>query len=144
MFADAYEKYGSVLAENVPVLIAGNILVGQEGARINVKECYHLDAQVTRSIKKVTWLLNPGHRFVPEFLHELRETVIGASGDTAIEIGFLFEDRVATIAEASTALSWRLSAERFQKLRAHTAVAGVQLETRPLELKQERRWGSKR
>jgi DNA polymerase-3 subunit alpha len=31
----------------------------------------------------------------------------------------------------------------FQELRSHPAVAGVQLETKPLELKQERRWSKR-
>src|SRR5205814_10590587 len=46
MFADAYANYGHTLAENALVLVQGNILVNQEGARVNVKECYPLDAQI--------------------------------------------------------------------------------------------------
>ena len=42
--------------------------------------------------------------------------------------------------EASSALGWRLSSPVFQELRAHPAVVGVQLETKRLELKQDRRW----
>jgi DNA polymerase-3 subunit alpha len=37
-------------------------------------------------------------------------------------------------------LSWKLNAPAFQQLRAHPAVVGVQLETRPVELKEDRRW----
>ena len=144
MFADAFENYGGVLGENVPVLVLGNIIVGQEGPRINVKECYGLEAAVSRAVKKVTWLLHTDHPGVPDFLAKLRAALIAHPGDTLIEIGLLFEEHVASIAEASSALSWKLSAEVFQTLRAHPAVAGVQLETRPLELTQERRWGSKR
>ncbi|MEX2044070.1 MAG: hypothetical protein WD941_01880, partial [Opitutus sp.] len=46
MFADAFENYGRNLTENAIVLVLGNILVNQEGARVNVKECYPLDEQV--------------------------------------------------------------------------------------------------
>ena len=48
-----------------------------------------------------------------------------------------------SIAEASQALSWKLSAPVFQELRAHPAVAGALLEAKRLELKQDRRWSKK-
>jgi DNA polymerase-3 subunit alpha len=44
------------------------------------------------------------------------------------------------VAEASHALAWKLTAPVFQRLRSHPAVAGVQLETKRLELKSDRRW----
>jgi DNA polymerase III subunit alpha len=143
MFADGFANYGQNVAENALVLVQGNILVNQEGARINVKECYPLDAQVAGLVRKVTWLLNPQHRETAAFLRALRETLNKQSGDTLVEFGFMFGDRVAPIAEASTALSWKLNAPSFQQLRSHPAVAGVQIETRRLELKQERRWAKR-
>jgi DNA polymerase-3 subunit alpha len=143
MFADAYAAYGTTLAENAVVLVQGNIIVNQEGARINVKECYPLDAQVAGLVRKVTWLLHPGHRELPAFLHQLRETLNRQSGDTRVEFGFLFDGRIAPIAEASPALAWRLSGPAFQELRAHPAVAGIQIETKRMELKQDRRWAKR-
>ena len=140
MFADAYAAYGTVLAENAVVLVQGNIIVGTEGPRINVKECYPLDAFVSGAVRKVTWLLHPAHRELPAFLRELRETLNRESGDTRVEFGFVFEHRVAPFAEGSNALSWKLNAAAFQSLRAHPAVAGVQIETKRLELKNDRRW----
>ncbi len=143
MFADAYANYGACLAENALVLVAGNIIVNHEGARVNVKECYQLDNQVAGLVKKVTWLLHPAHPQLPDFLHRLRETLNKQTGDTRVEFGFVFENRVTSIAEASTALTWKLNAGSFQQLRSHPAVAGVQIETRHLELKQDRRWSKK-
>lgn len=143
MFADAYAAYAGNLLPETPVLVQGNIIAGNDGARINVKECYPLDAFVTGSIRKVTWLLRPDHPELPAFLRLLRETVNRQTGDTRLEFGFLFEDRVAPVAEVSGALSWKLTAPVFQELRAHPAVAGVQLEAKRLELKQERRWGKR-
>jgi len=143
MFADAYAAYGTALAENALVLVQGNILVNQEGARINVKECYPLDAQLAGLVRKVTWLLHPSHRDLPAFPAAAARTLNRQTGDTRVEFGFVFNDRVAPVAEASHALSWKLNAATFQELRAHPAVAGVQLETRRLELKQDRRWAKR-
>jgi len=140
MFADAFENYGRNLAENAPVLVLGNIIQGNDGARLNVKECYPLEPAVTNLVKKVTWLLSPGHPQAVEFLRRLRDTVNSASGDTRLELAFLFGDRAAPVAEASSGLTWKLTAQSFQELRAHPAVAGVQLEAKKLELKPDRRW----
>jgi DNA polymerase-3 subunit alpha len=143
MFADAYAAYAANLLPEQPVLVQGNIIGGTDGARINVKECYPLDNFVTGSVRKVTWLLHPQHPELPAFFHLLREIVNKQTGDTRLEFGFLLEDRVAPVAEVSGALSWKLTAAVFQQLRAHPAVAGVQLETKRLELKQDRRWSKR-
>ena len=143
MFADAYAAYAANLLPEQPVLVQGNIIGGNDGARINVKECYPLDNFVTGSVRKVTWLLRPRHPELPAFFHLLRETVNKQTGDTRLEFGFLLEDRIAPVAEVSGALSWKLTAAVFQQLRAHPAVAGVQLETKRLELKQDRRWSKR-
>jgi DNA polymerase-3 subunit alpha len=140
MFADAYAACGPVLTENAAVLVQGNVIRGTDGPRINVKECYALDAAVTRAARKVTWLLRPGHPELEAFLRNLRETVVREPGDTRIEFAMLFDDGAAPVAEASQALSWRLTAPVFQALRSHPSVAGVRIEARPLELKPDTRW----
>ncbi|MDP3073422.1 MAG: DNA polymerase III subunit alpha [Opitutaceae bacterium] len=140
LFADAYAAYGATLAENAVVLVQGNIIVGTEGPRINVKECYPLDPQVASLVRKTTWILRPAHPEVGAFLHDLRTTLDRQVGETRLEFAFLFEGRVAPVAETSTALAWKLNAPAFQALRAHPAVAGAVIQTRPLELKQDRRW----
>ena len=139
MFADGFANYGTLLTENATIVVLGNIIVGTEGPRINVKEASALDNYVSANVRKVTWLLHPAHPDLPAFLRLLRETLNRQGGDTRVEFGFLFEDRVASIAEVSGALSWKLNAPAFQALRAHAAVAGVQIETKRLELKQDRK-----
>ena len=140
MFADAFAAYGATLQENALVLVQGNIIVNQEGARINVKECYPLDAQVASTVRKVVWLLRPDHRELPEFLRELRATLNRETGDARVEFAFAFGDRISPLAEASTALNWKVNAASFQRLRSHPAVAGAIVETRRLELREDRRF----
>ena len=139
MFADAFENYSRNLAENAPVLVLGNVIQGNDGARLNVKECYPLEPAVTSLVKKVTWLLPPAHPQTLDFFRRLRDAVTKASGDTRIELAFLFDDRAAPVAEASNGLTWKLTAQSFQELRTHPAVVGVQLEAKKLELKPDRR-----
>ncbi|HZZ57603.1 MAG TPA: DNA polymerase III subunit alpha [Opitutaceae bacterium] len=140
MFADAYAEYSGALAENAAVLVAGNIIVGPDGARINVKECYPLAAAASALIRRVTWLLDPASPDIGDFLRRQRESIDRQPGETKVEFGFFFPDRLSPVAEASGALAWKLAPAVFQELRRHRAVAGVQLEAKRLELKNDRRW----
>lgn len=144
MFADAYAAYGKHLVENETIMVAGNLIVGQDGPRINVKECYPLDAAVANNIKRVCWILKPEHPGLIGFFKQLRETLNKYSGETKVELAFLQEDRVAPVAEVSNALTWKVYGKSFQALRKHPAVAGVIVEPRSWELKQEKRWGPKK
>jgi DNA polymerase-3 subunit alpha len=143
MFADATAKWGMNLAENAQVAVLGNIIVNQEGARINVKEVRPLEAYVMANIKRVTWLLHPGHPDLNNFLRTLRDTLDQQAGSTLTSLGFLFEDRVTAFSDVSGALGWKLTPAGFQKLRAHPAVAGVQIETKALEIADDRKWSKK-
>ncbi len=142
MYADAYETYGKTLGENQPVVILGTVMKGNDGARLNVKELYPLDGYLGH-IRKVTWLVTPEHVELPDFLRSLRKSIDAANGDTKVELAFLFDDRVAPIAETSTALKWRIQPDAFQQLRGHPAVAGVLAEARTPELKEVKRWGKR-
>jgi DNA polymerase-3 subunit alpha len=140
MYAEAYETYGKMLAENQPVAVLGTVMRGTDGARLNVRECYPLDTYLPGLIRKVTWLVQPDHPAVPDFLRKLRTTIDAANGDTKVELAFVFEDRIAPIAETAFALKWSVAPAAFQDLRAHAAIAGTLIEARPVELKEQRRW----
>ena len=139
MFSDAYEEYAKHLVAETPVLVQGNLLAGNDGMRINVRECYPLDLAAPALIKKVTWLLHPDHPELTAFLRALRATVDASYGDTRLEFAFVPGDRIAPFAEASAGLGWKLTVPQFQQLRAHPAVAGVLVEAKRLQLKETRR-----
>jgi len=143
MFADAFKTHGHNLAENASIAVLGTILKGDDGTRINVKEVYPLDLYVANNIVRITWLLHPAHVGTLPFLTRLRDAMNAHPGETRSQIGFLMEDRVAPLAETSAALGWKLSGPVFQSLRAEMCVAGVQIESRPLEIKETRRWTRK-
>jgi DNA polymerase-3 subunit alpha len=141
MFSDAYEDYARHLVAETPVLVQGNLLAGNDGMRINVRECYPLDLSVAAIVKKVTWLLHPDHPGLIEFLRLVRATVDANYGDTHLEFAFVFDGRIAPFAEASVGLGWKLAPASFQQLRAHPAVAGTLIEAKRLQLKDTRRRG---
>ncbi len=144
MFADAFAAHGAALAESALICVLGTIIVGQEGPRINVKEAYPLQAYTVANIKVVRFLLHPDHPETPGFVRLLRATLDKHNGDTRVELGFVFEDRVGLIGEVSSALGFRFHPDAYKALRRHPAVAGLQVETRRLEIKNDRKWGPKR
>jgi DNA-directed DNA polymerase III (polc) len=144
MFADAFAAHGHVLSESALICVLGTIIVGQEGPRINVKEAYPLQSYTAANIRRIGWLLKPDHPQLTEFLRLLRTTLDRNAGDTRIDLGFVFENRVTALSEASSALGFRFNPDAYKTLRQHPAVAGIQVETRRLELKNDRRWGPKR
>ncbi len=144
MFADAFAAHGHVLTENALICVLGTIIVGQEGPRINVKEAYPLLSYTSANVKRIQWLLHPGHPQTADYLRLLRKTLDKHNGDTRIELGFVFEDRVTAISEASSALGFRFHPDAYKPIRHHPAVAGLQVETRRLEIKNDRKWGPKR
>ena len=116
---------------------------GNDGARLNVKELYPLDAYLGGNIRKVTWLVSPEHPELPGFLRQLRSSIDAANGETKVELAFVFPDRAAPIAETAGALKWRIQPDAYQQLRAHPAVVGAMPEARRPELKEVKRWGRK-
>ncbi len=143
MYSEAYENYGRNLAENQPVVILGNIMRGTDGARLNVKECYPLDAYVPGAVRKITWLLQPDHAGLPDFLQKLRAALNASGGETRVELAFVFEDRAAPVAEIAPSLNWHVAPEAFHELRSHPAVAGTVVEPRRVEIKETRRWSKR-
>ena len=89
---------------------------------------------------KVNWRAGPEAPGTPAFHNSQSATIDGQVGETRVEFALAFPDRFTTVAEASPALTWKVNAASFQELRAHPAVAGVLVETRRLELKEDRRW----
>ena len=144
MFADAFAAHGHVLTDNALICVLGTVIVGQEGPRINVKEAYPLPSYTIANVKRIQWLLHAGHPRTNEFLALLRATLDKHNGDTKIDLGFVFENRVTALSEASSALGFRFHPDAYKPLRQHPAVAGLQVETRRLELKNDRKWGPKR
>ena len=143
MYSEAFENHGKSLGENQPVVILGTVMRGTDGARLNVKECYPLDAYLPGAVRKVTWLLHPDHRELPDFLQKLRAAINASGGETRVELAFVFEGRAAPIAETAPSLNWRVTPSAFQELHSHPAVAGTQIEARRVELKETRRWGNR-
>ena len=140
MYADAYELYAKHLEAEKPVAVLGTILRSEDGARLNVKECYPLEPHLMNNVRKITWVIRPDDPRNDDFLRSLREMLLKTTGDIRSEVAVLFEDDTLAVAETAGALNWKLVCPDFQQLRKHPALVGVVIETRPIELKETNRW----
>ena len=140
MYADAYELYAKNLEAEKPVAVLGTILRSEDGARLNVKECYPLEPHLMNNIKKITWVIRPDDPRNDDFMLQLREMLLKTTGDIRNEVAVLFEDDTLAVAETAGALNWKLVCPDFQQLRKHPALTGVLIETRSIELKETSRW----
>jgi hypothetical protein len=80
------------------------------------------------------------HAEAGDFLTALRASLNAHVGDTRTELAMALGERFAPVAEVSTALGWKVAGAEFQRLRSHPAVLGVEVEAKPLSLKEVRRW----
>ena len=116
-------------ARSRPALAGGAIFVGNHNGTVYALDrmsgclrwAFAAEAEVRTGIVVTPW--RAGDLSARPLVH---------FGDTA--------GNVYAVGMTSGALAWKLNAPSFQQLRRHPAVAGVQLETRPVELKEDRRW----
>jgi len=144
MFSDAYEEYAPNLVAETPVLVQGNVLGGTDGVRINVRECYPLDRMVASARQKDHLVCCiPTIPNWPRSCARCAPRSTGTAATPVWEFGFVFPERIAPFAAAGAGFGWKLVPAHFQQLRAHPAVAGALVETKPLQLKETRRWGKR-
>ena len=86
-----------------------------------------------------------------ESIAAMTEAIEGARDYANIEFYILAWDeateafwQAVTDATGRSALGFRFHPDAYKALRQHPAVAGLQVETRRLELKNDRKWGPKR
>ncbi|HUG11089.1 MAG TPA: OB-fold nucleic acid binding domain-containing protein, partial [Opitutaceae bacterium] len=147
MYAEAYETHAKNLEPEKPVAVLGTVLRSADGVRLNVKECHPLGVYLPSVVKKVTWVLRPDKAENDTFIRALREELEGAKGDVETDVGFYFgngdQQGDIAISEVASALGWKLTAPAYQALRRHPAVVGSVVDTRPIEIKETRRWAKR-
>ena len=143
MFADAYESFAAALVPNQPLVVLGNVIAGQEGPRLAVKECYPLEHYVTHAVSEVQWSLDARHPELFGFLQRLREDVLINAGGTRVTCALAFrgEGERAAVAQISPVSLWRLTVPAYCALRAHPSVLGADVASKRIEFRRRPRFG---
>ncbi|MCH8473877.1 MAG: DNA polymerase III subunit alpha [Opitutales bacterium] len=134
VYSRAYEDVKDALVEERAVVITGTIMArDQEDPRLVGQEVVPLPSMVESEIKAITWVLYPGEK-ADDFIPRLRATAEARFGDVRQQIAFLVGDNQIVLAEIANSLSWQIEPKEYQKLRRHSAVAGVLFEANPAQL----------
>lgn len=142
MFADAFESFADRLVPNVPLVVLGNVIAGQDGPRLAVKECYPLEDYVTHVASELQWTLDARHPELPDFLRRLRTEVEKNAGGTRVTFGLALrgEDDKATVLQNSPVSHWKLTAPVYCEMRAHPSVITAEVTGKRIEFRRKPRF----
>jgi len=127
MFPDPYEKNGARLENGKLCLIHG--LIGRRNGEMSLAahEVYELESSIPNIIQRVNFILHPNDQ-ATHFIELLRETIENEYGSTLVNISFLVDDWIVE-AQTAQSLTFTINSSNYKKLRKHSALAGVRIES---------------
>ena len=142
MFPKPYEQHGPRLEEGKLCLIHG--IVGWRNGEVGLQahEVYDLESSVPRIIQRINFILHPGAK-ADDFIERLRETIDGEYGSTAVNLSFLVDGQIVET-ETAQSLTFTINGTNYRRLRRHPALAGVRIQSLPVQPIDDRRPWEKR
>ncbi|MGB0371441.1 MAG: DNA polymerase III subunit alpha [Opitutales bacterium] len=146
MFADAFENFGTRLRDEAIVVVHATTSKRDGEISLRAEEVIPVTEYVSRSVKRVSFILNTESPHMPAFIQLLRERLEVEHGSVTVEVGFTDKNGQVLMTDLAPSLSWGLTGPRFQTLYKHGAVKGVWLEVDgvPNLAENTRSWGRKK
>lgn len=138
MFPEPYEKNGSRLEDGKLALIRGQINRRNGETGLVAHEVFDLEQSIPRVIQGITFILKPSHSRTADFIGTFREMIDSEHGSTQSGLGFLIDDQVVET-EIAQSLSFKITDKNYKKLRRHPALAGVRIQSVPVQPIDDRR-----
>ncbi|MGK0456856.1 MAG: DNA polymerase-3 subunit alpha, partial [Zhongshania aliphaticivorans] len=143
MFPEPYEKNGSRLEEGKLALIHGQINRRNGETGLVAHDVFDLEQSIPRVIQGIDFILNPHHTEAANFIKSFREMIDSEHGSTRSGLSFLINDQVVE-AEIAQSLTFKITGKNYKKLRHHPALAGVRIQSVPVQPIDDRRPWEKR
>ncbi len=143
MFPEPYEKNGSRLEEGKLALIHGQINRRNGETGLVAHEVFDLEQSIPRVIQGVTFILNPQHSKAADFIESFRAMIDTDHGSTRSGLGFLVDGQVVE-ADIAQSLTFKITSKNYKLLRHHPALAGVRIQSVPVQPIDDRRPWEKR
>jgi DNA polymerase-3 subunit alpha len=143
MFPEPYEKNGSRLEEGKLALIHGQINRRNGETGLVAHDVFDLEQSIPRVIQGIDFILNPHHTEAADFIKSFREMIDSEHGSTRSGLSFLINDQVVE-AEIAQSLTFKITGKNYKKLRHHPALAGVRIQSVPVQPIDDRRPWEKR
>ena len=138
MFPESFEKSGSRLEEGKLALIHGQINRRNGEVGLTAHEVFDLEQSIPRIIKTINFILYPHRKNAAHFIETLRQTIDNEYGTTGVRISFLIDNQIAET-ETARSLTITITGENYKTLRCHPALAGVRIESIPVQTIDSRR-----
>ena len=138
MFPEAFEQNGARLEEGKLALIHGQITRRNGEVGLTAHEIFDLEKSIPRIIKTINFILYPHKTNAVNFIETLRQMVDDEYGTTGIYLSFLIDNQIVET-ETARSLTFTITSNNFKKLRLHAALAGVRIESIPVQTIDTRR-----
>ena len=142
MFPDAYAKNGARIEEGKLALVHGTTNRRDGELSLTAYDIFDLENSIPRIIQKINFILHP-KASTPEFLQTLRDIIDAEynncrDGDrinensSEVAVSFLIDNQIIEI-NSSNALKIAINGSNYKALRQHPSVAGIRVETFPMQ-----------
>jgi DNA polymerase-3 subunit alpha len=146
MFPDPYEKNGSRLEDGKLALIHGRISRRNGEMSLTAHEVFDLEQSIPRIIQRINFILHPQEVQATDFIKKFREMIDLEYGSTRVNLSFLIDNQIVET-ETAQSLTFTITSSNYKQLRRHPALAGVRIQSIPVQpIDDRRRWekGKKR
>ena len=140
MFPDPYEKNGSRLEDGKLALIHGRISRRNGEMSLTAHEVFDLEQSIPRIIQRINFILHPQEVQATDFIKKFREMIDLEYGSTQVNLSFLIDNQIVET-ETAQSLTFTITSSNYKQLRRHPALAGVRIQSIPVQpIDDRRRW----
>ena len=138
MFPEPFEKNGARLEEGKLALIHGQINRRNGEVGLTAHEVFDLEQSIPRIIKTINFILYPHKTDAADFIKTLRQVIDEDYGTTRVRLSFLIDNQIVET-ETANSLTFNVNGKNYKTLRRHPALAGVRIESVPVQTIDTRR-----
>ncbi len=140
LFPDAFENHGTQLEEGKTLFIQGQVKDNNGELRLNATDVGTLDRRLPGLIQSVHYFIDCNEH-TNDFLQRLSDYIQANEGSTKVALHFLTGNDTALHSEIASSLRCSIDTDALNKLKEHSALRGIQIETAELQAPEPPRWG---
>ena len=113
---------------------------------LTAHEVFDLEQSIPRIIQRINFILHPQEVQATDFIKKFREMIDLEYGSTQVNLSFLIDNQIVET-ETAQSLTFTITSSNYKQLRRHPALAGVRIQSIPVQpIDDRRRWekGKKR
>lgn len=143
MFPDPYEKNGARLEDGKLALIHGQINRRNGEMSLTAHEVFDLEQSIPRIVQRINFILHPHETNATDFIKKFRDMIDVEYGSTRVNLSFLIDEQIVET-ETAQSLTFTITSTNYKELRRHPALAGVRIQSIPVQPVDDRKPWEKR